>query len=154
MAHACCFFGHKDTPEDVKPALYAAIEELITQHGVECFYVGNQGAFDAYVRSALRQLQEKYPHIRYAVVLAYMPGKQTAYDDYSDTMLPEGIEEVHPRYALDFRNRWMLRESQYIVCYIHHHWGGAAKYVQQGQRQGKAVINLCANGVLDGGSLK
>ena len=154
MNHICCFFGHKDTPEDVKPALYTAIEELITQRGVEVFYVGNQGTFDAYVRSALRQLQAKYPHIRYAVVLAYMPGHQTEYDDFSDSMLPEGIEEVHPRYALDWRNRWLLRESQYIVCYIHHHWGGAAKYVQQGQRQGKTVINLCNNGVFDGGSLK
>lgn len=151
---ACCFFGHKDTPEDVKPALCAAIEELITQCGVSTFYVGNQGAFDAYVRSALRQFSGKYPHIRYAVVLAYMPGKQNEYDDFSDTMLSEGIEEVHPRYALDWRNRWMLRESQYIVCYIHHRWGGAAKYVQMALRQGKTVINLCANGVFDGGSLK
>ena len=150
----CCFFGHKDTPEDMKPALYAAIEELITQHGVECFYVGNQGAFDAYVHSALRQLSEKYHHIRYAVVLAYMPGKQTEYDDFSDTMLPEGIEEVHPRYAVNWRNRWMLRQSQYVICYIHHHWGGAAKYVQAALRQGKTVINLCGSGVLDGGSLK
>lgn len=154
MDHTCCFFGHKDTPEDVKPALYTAIEELIAQRGVEVFYVGNQGAFDAYVRSALRQLQEKHPHIRYAVVLAYMPGQQNEYEDYSDTMLAEGIEEVHPRYALDWRNRWMLRESQYIVCYIHHKWGGAAKYVQMALRQGKMVINLCANGVFDGGSLK
>ena len=151
---ACCFFGHRDTPEDVKPALHAAIEELITERGVSTFYVGHQGAFDAYVRSALRQLQAKYPHIRYAVVLAYMPGKQNEYEDYSDTMLAEGIEEVHPRHALDWRNRWMLRESQYIVCYIHHKWGGAAKYVQLGQRQGKTVINLCPNSVLDGGSLK
>lgn len=154
MECACCFFGHKDTPENVKPALYSAIKELITEHSVSTFYVGNQGSFDAYVRSALRQLQEKYPHIRYAVVLAYMPGQQDEYEDYSDTMLPEGIEEVHPRYALDWRNRWLLRESQYIVCYIHHKWGGAAKYVQMGQRQGKTVINLCANAVLDGGSLK
>ena len=146
---ACCFFGHKDTPADVKVFLYAAIEELITEHGVSNFYMGNQGAFDAYVRAALRQLQEKYPHIRYSVVLAYMPGQQSEYDDFSDTQLPEGIEEVHPRYALDFRNRWMLRESQYVICYIHHQWGGAAKYVKQAQRQGKTIINLCST-VLDG----
>lgn len=151
---ACCFFGHKDTPANVKPALYAAIEELITQRGVSTFYVGNQGSFDAYVRSALRQLQEKYPNIRYAVVLAYMPGQQTEYDDFSDTMLPEGIEEVHPRYAIDWRNRFMLRESRFVICYIHHKWGGAAKYVQVALRQGKTVVNLCATGVFDGGSLK
>ena len=152
---SCCFFGHKDTPEDVKPELYAAIEELITQRSVSTFYVGNQGVFDAYVRAALRQLQKRYPHIRYAVVLAYMPGEVSEYDaDHSDTMLPEGIEEVHPRYAIDWRNRWMLRQSQYVICYIHHHWGGAAKYVQTAQRQGKTVINLCAHNVLDGGASK
>ena len=154
MEHTCCFFGHKDTPESVKGDLYTAIENLITEHGVKTFYVGNQGSFDFYTRAALRQLQKKYPHIRYAVVLAYMPGEVSEYEDHSDTMVPEGIEEVHPRYAIDWRNRWMLRESQYVLCYIHHHWGGAAKYVQAGQRQGKTVINLCADNMLDGGVLK
>lgn len=148
-----CFFGHKDTPESVKGDLYAAIEKLIVEHGVETFYVGNQGHFDFYARAALRQFQEKYPHIRYAVVLAYMPGQQTEYDDFSDTMLPEGIEEVHLRHAIDRRNRWMLRQSQYVICYIHHHWGGAAKYANAAQRQGKTVINLCADNVLRGGTL-
>lgn len=154
MACTCCFFGHKDTPEAVKKDLYTAIERLVTAYDVETFYVGNQGLFDAYVRSALQQLQKQYPHVRYAVVLAYMPGKVSEYEDHSDTMLPEGIEAVHPRYAIDWRNRWMLRESQYVVCYIHHHWGGAARYAQAALRQGKTVINLCANSVLDGGGLK
>ena len=154
VEHTCCFFGHKDTPETIKGNLFAAIEQLIVEHGVETFYVGNQGSFDFYTRAALRHLQKKYPHIRYAVVLAYMPGEISEYEDHSDTMLPEGIEEVHPRYAIDWRNRWMLRQSQYVICYIHHHWGGAAKYVQASQRQGKTVINLCADNVLDGGVLK
>ena len=150
-----CFFGHKDTPEFVKNDLYTAIEKLITERGVETFYVGNQGHFDFYTRAVLRQLQKKYPHIRYAVVLAYMPGEVNEYDaDYSDTMLPEGIEEVHPRYAIDWRNRWMLRQSQYVICYIHHHWGGAAKYAQTAQRRGKTVINLCPNTVFNGGTSK
>lgn len=143
MNHSCCFFGHKDTPETVRGDLCAAIEKLITGYGVSTFYVGNQGAMDAYARSDLRQLQERYPHIRYAVVLAYMPGEVSAYEDHSDTMLPEGIETVHPRYAIDWRNRWMLRQSQFVVCYIRHRWGGAAKYVQMAQKQGKTVIDLC-----------
>lgn len=154
MTKTCTLFGHKDAPESVKDDLLIAIEQLITEHGVETFYVGNQGHFDFYARAALRQLQVKYPHIRYAVVLAYMPGEVSEYEDHSDTMLPEGIEEVHPRYAIDWRNRWMLRQSQYVICYIHHHWGGAAKYAQTAQRQGKTVINLCTNNVLDGGALK
>ena len=118
MTKTCTFFGHKDTPETVKNGLHTTIEKLITEYGVETFYVGNQGAFDFHTRAALRQLQEKYPYIRYAVVLAYMPGEVSEYEDHSDTMVPEGIEAVHPKYAIDWRNRWMLRESQYIICYM------------------------------------
>lgn len=146
---ACCFFGHKDTPESVKDDIYAAIEKLIVEYSVDTFYVGNQGRFDFYTRAALRQLQQKY-RIRYAVVLAYMPGEKTDYD-FSDTMLPEGIEEVHPKYAISWRNDWLLRQSSYVIAYIHHNWGGTARYVQKAYRQGKTVINLCRDTYFKGG---
>lgn len=138
----CTFFGHRDCPESIIPALQAAMEMLITQQSVDTFYVGNQGRFDAYVRGCLRRLQKKYPHIRYAVVLAYLPAKRNEYEDVSDTMLPEGLELIHPRYAVDRRNRWMLARADRILCYVSHSWGGAAKYTQMAQRQGKTVINL------------
>ena len=112
---ACTFFGHRDCPETIKPKLRQVLIDLIDNHNVDMFYVGNQGRFDALVRSELRDLQREYPQINYAVVLAYMPSKQTEYDDYSDTMLPEGIESVHPRYAISWRNNWMLKQSDYVV---------------------------------------
>ncbi len=100
----CTFFGHRECPDAIKPKLRELLVDLIVNHDVYMFYVGNQGRFDAIVRSTLQSLQKEYPQMRYAVVLAYMPGKQTDYDDYSDTMLPEGIESVHPRYAISWRN--------------------------------------------------
>ena len=106
------------------------------------FYVGNQGRFDAIVRGVLRDLKNEYPQINYAVVLAYMPGKRTEYDDYSNTILPEGIESVHPRYAISWRNNWMLQQSDYVVTYITHSWGGAAQYADKARRQKKTVINI------------
>ena len=150
MARTCCFFGHKDAPESVKEELYVAIEKLIVEHDIDTFYAGNQGLFDFYARAALRQLQEKYP-ICYSVVLAYMPGEKTEYGDFSDSILPEGIEEVHPKYAISWRNDWMLRQSNYVIAYVHHNWGGAARYVQKACRQGKTVINLCQNTYFRGG---
>ncbi len=116
---ACKFFGHRDCPEMIKPRLREALVDLITNHDVDMFYVGHQGQFDAYV-----------------------PGKKTEYDDYSDTMLPEGIESVHPHYAISWRNNWMLRESDYVVTYITHSWGGAYQYAEKARRQKKVVINL------------
>ena len=106
------------------------------------FYVGHQGQFDAYVYSELKKLKQEYPQINYAIVLAYMPGKKTEYDDYSDTMLPEGLESVHPHYAISWRNNWMLKQSDYVVTYITHSWGGAAQYAEKARCQKKVVINL------------
>ena len=141
---ACTFFGHRDCPDTVKPTLRQVLIDLIENHSVDTFYVGNQGRFDAIVRSVLRDLQHQYPQINYAVVLAYMPGKQTEYDDYSDTMLPEGIESVHPRYAISWRNNWMLKQSDYVVTYITHSYGGAYQHVQKARRQNKVILN-CAD---------
>ena len=138
----CTFFGHRDCPETIKPKLRSAIIDLIENHNVDMFYVGNHGQFDAMVRSALKKLKQEYPHIDYAVVLAYMPGKQSDYEDYSDTMLPEGIEAVHPRYAISWRNNWMLNRSDYVVTYITHSWGGAAHFAQKANSQHKIVLNL------------
>ena len=139
---ACTFFGHRDCPDTIKPKLHQVLTDLIENHSVDMFYVGNQGRFDALVRSELRDLQRKYPQINYAVVLAYMPSKQTEYDDYSDTMLPEGIEPVHPRYAISWRNNWMLKQSDYVVTYLNHSWGGASQYAQRARSQKKVVINI------------
>ena len=138
----CTFFGHRDCPEFIRMKLREVLIDLITSHGVDMFYVGHQGQFDAYVYSELKKLKQEYPQINYAVVLAYMPGKKTEYDDYSDTMFPEGIESVHPRYAISWRNNWMLKQSDYVVTYIFRSWGGAAKYAERAERQQKTVINV------------
>ena len=139
---ACTFFGHRDCLDTIKPKLKETLIDLITNHGVDMFYVGNQGQFDAIVRGTLRELKMEYPQIDYAVVLAYMPSKKTEYDDYSDTMFPEGIESIHPRYAISWRNNWMIKQSNHIVCYICHTWGGAYQHVMKAKHCGMQVHNI------------
>lgn len=131
---ACTFFGHSDCP-DLHAELKDAVVRLV-EAGVDMFYVGNQGGFDAQVHSVLSKLG-----VRYAVVLAYLPKAAYCYD-ISDTMFPEGLELVHPRFAIDRRNRWMLERSEYVVTYVHHGWGGAAKFAAMAERQGKQIIRL------------
>lgn len=138
----CTFFGHRVCPDTLKTQLCEVLTTLITQYEVDMFYVGNQGQFDAIVRRVLKEYKKKYAWIEYAVVLAYMPGVKSEYDDVSDTMLPEGIEAVHPRYAISWRNRWMLQRSDYVVTYVTHPWGGAARYANDAAKKGKKLINL------------
>ena len=140
---ACTFFGHRDCPESILPKLRNTLVELITHHGVDLFYVGNHGQFDRFVRAQLRLLEKEYPHIRYAVVLAYLPREGSCLEeDASDTMLPEGIESVHPKYAIVWRNNWMLRNADYVVAYVTHTWGHSAGFVQKARAQKRIVIDL------------
>lgn len=136
----CTFFGHRDCPQTIEPKLRQALRDLIMEKGVDCFYVGNQGAFDALVRKNLRELAQEYPQMRYAVVLAYLPRKN--HGDFSDTLLPDGIESIPPRYAISWRNEWMLHQADFVITYINHGWGGAAKYAQKAVRLKKNVIPL------------
>ena len=140
----CTIFGHHDCPAEVKPKLREVLTDLIENHSVDMFYIGNKGAYDRIVRSVLRELEKEYAHIYYAVVLERMPGKQSEDypEDFSDTMLPEGIEEVPPRFAIVWRNKWMLRQSDYVVTYVTHSWGGAAQFAEMAERQKKTVIRL------------
>ena len=136
------FFGHRDYPETIKPKLREVLVDLIINHNVDTFYVGHQGQFDAYVRGELKRLKKEYLQINYAVVLAYMPGKKIEYDDYSDTILPEGIESVHPHYAISWRNNWMLKQSDFVVTYITHTWGGAYQFARKAKSLQKTVVNI------------
>ncbi|MBQ8004007.1 MAG: hypothetical protein IJ299_02835 [Oscillospiraceae bacterium] len=48
----CTFFGHSDAPEEIKGKLYSAVADVIINHGVDMFYIGCEGKFDAYARAA------------------------------------------------------------------------------------------------------
>lgn len=136
----CTFFGHRDCPASIKLKLRSVLADLIENHAVDTFYIGNQGAFDFHVRSVLQELAQAYPHIRYTVVLAYLPKENEAYP--YDTLFPDGIETVPKRFGISWRNKWMLKRADCVVVYITHQWGGAAQFAEQAEKQGKKVINL------------
>ena len=140
----CTFFGHRDTPDEVVPKLKSALIDLIEKQGVDAFYVGNHGKFDFMVYKALKKLKENYPHIKYSVVLAYIPKRKSEYDtiDYTDTVYPEGLENVPPKYAITKRNLWMINRADIVVTYVRSIVGGAAQFKEEAQKKGKQIIEL------------
>ena len=135
------FFGHKDTPKKIEPTLKATLVDLIENHGVTEFYVGNNGNFDTMVRRQLEELSHTYS-ITYNVVLAYLPVKKSEYDDFTKTIIPEGIETSPKRFAISYRNKWMIQQADAVVTYVTHTYGGAWQFKVIAQRQGKMVIEL------------
>ena len=136
----CTFFGHRDTPQTVKPLLREVLMDLIEHQGVTRFYVGNQGSFDRMAADLLKELSEA-ADIRYEIVLAYMPKTNGSFDE-APTILPDGIEAVPPRFAIEYRNKWMIERSDIVVTYVRHSFGGAAKFKDLGVKKNKTVIEL------------
>ena len=135
------FFGHKDTPKEIEPTLRTTLVDLIENHGATEFYVGNNGNFDTMVRRQLENLSQTYP-ITYNIVLAYIPTKKSEYDSFTNTLLPEGIETIPKRFAISYRNKWMIRQSDVVVTYVTHTYGGTAQFKELAERLDKTVFEL------------
>ena len=136
----CTFFGHRDSPSSIRGVLSAEIERMINEKDVNTFYVGTQGNFDRMAYSVLAELRKRYQHIKVYRVLAYMP-KQSETDS-SDSIVPEGIENAHPRYAIIHRNYWMIDHSDYVIAYVTHTFGGAYQAVVRAKRKKITVISV------------
>ena len=137
----CTFFGHRDAPREVAPILRAVLAELIEQ-GVTRFYVGNQGGFDRMVNADLVRLREQYPHICHVMVLAYLPKEKNGQAEYENTIYPDGLELVPPKFAIDKRNRWMLDRADVVITYVTAPFGGAAKFKALAEKQGRMVREI------------
>ena len=134
-------FGHKDTPKEIEPTLRSTLIDLIENKNVTVFYVGNNGNFDTMVRRQLEDLSQTYP-ITYSIVLAYLPTEKNNYDNLTNTIYPEGLETIPKRFAISWRNKWMIQQSDIVVTYVTHNFGGAAQFKALAERLNKHVINL------------
>ena len=135
---ACTFFGHRDCPEFIYPQLVYFIRELVLNNNVRHFYVGTQGNFDNLAYRALKELHDTFQEVIVFRVLAYKPRGNSI----PDSMLPEGIEAIHPKYAIPWRNRWMISRSDYVITYVTRDYGGAAKFEKEAVLQGRNVIRI------------
>ena len=139
----CTFFGHSLITKDISSELKKTLINLIVKENVKKFYVGNHGDFDHIVHSVLIELSKIYD-INYYVVLAYIPEKKYDPEDNSpsDTILPDGIEKIIPKFAISYRNKWMIEQSDFVVTYVTHDYGGAAQFRDKAIKIGKTVINI------------
>lgn len=139
MNLTCTFFGHRDAPGNIQPMLLSTIRTLIVQRSVHAFYVGNEGRFDHAAQHALESLLAEFPQIQCSIVLAKLPPPENA---PLPTIFPEGFESFPPRFAISRRNQWMLHRADFVITYVRHSWGGAAKFTEQARRQKKYLIPL------------
>lgn len=138
----CCFFGNRNSPKIIIGKIKDAIVDLIENHNVDHFYVGNQGNFDEFVYEQLKLLKIFYPHITYKVVLAYEPNPFGKLANNPDFVYPEKLKRsAKGSSAIPIRNRLMIQHSDFVICYTPYK-GNASYFVDVARKQQKIIIDL------------
>lgn len=133
------FFGHRDFNSSLQCYLYNFLENLAKDTD-SYFLVGNEGAFDRFVQSTLKKAQKSTPHIKYSIVLAYLP--KTNDVQIENSLYPEGLESVPLRFAIINRNKWMIDHSDAVIYFQERSWGGVATAVDYAKKKKKILIPL------------
>ena len=135
------FIGHNECYGVNKADIISEIEKLI-HLGVTDFLNGGQGGFDRLCAGCVYELKEKYPHIKNILVILYLTFNVFNKEIFNLIVFPDGFEKYHFKAAIPARNRYLVDNSKYAVCYVDHGWGGAAKTYERAVKKKLEIINL------------
>ena len=92
-------------------------------------------------------IREKHPNTKLVFVTPYL--SDTYLHNYSemqgktyDFILYPEIETKPKRYAITYRNRYMIEKADFVIAYVMHAYGGAYKAYEYAVKRKKEVLNL------------
>lgn len=151
----CCFTGHRKIPPEQYKSIVKRLKLEITDminKGIIYFGVGGALGFDTMAAKAVLELRKIYPQIKLILVL---PCKtQTQGWNEADKKTYEDIKRACDKYVyvseeytydcMYIRNRHLVDNSNYCICYLTKQIGGTAYTVEYAKKNGLKVINITA----------
>ena len=142
------FFGHAHffKSEECEKKIIAFLEENVGDSSAD-MYLGGYGDFDSLAYDCCKKYQKTHPKVSLLFITPYMTvDYQRNYLEYQKTrydgvIYPE-IENKPLRFAITYRNKWMVEKADCVVAYIDHECGGAYTAYKYAKRKGKYIFNL------------
>ncbi|MBR1532141.1 MAG: DUF1273 family protein [Eubacterium sp.] len=146
MKKVCTGFGHREVHEDIKHSLEFAINEAI-EKGCTEFLCGDMGKFDRMFYGAVKIAKTKHRELKIICVMPYLTKKLQQYKDvyeseYDEIVIPEQSAAAHYKSAITKRNQWMIDNSDIVIIYAAHDYGGAYAAKQYAVKQAKEIIEI------------
>lgn len=135
------FCGHSDfcLAAKYESLLMSYLKSNYRDNKIE-FYLGGYGAFDSFAYSCAKSFKTFSPNTILTLVVPYLkynfPTK-----NYDYIVYPE-LENIPPKYAISYRNRFMVDKSDLIIAYVHRNYGGAYSMLKYAKSKGKRILNL------------
>ena len=139
--NAAVFIGHSDCYGVSSNDVETAIVDLIHK-GVTVFMSGGQGGFDRLCAGCVHRLKKQYPQIINSLVIPYLTFTVFDKDIFDEIVYPEGFEKYHFKAAIPARNKFMVDNAAFAICYVNHGWGGAAQTYERAVKKKLNIMNL------------
>ena len=142
------FCGHSNytESEEDKQRILSVLEQKVGDNYVE-LYLGGYGNFDNFARKCGKKYKEKHPNTKLILITPYITPEyqknhlQYQKELYDEIIYPE-LEKVPPRFAISYRNKWMVEKSDLVIAYIKRNSGGAYNTYKYAKQMGKSIFNL------------
>ena len=142
------FCGHGDflQTQEITKRMMKVLEEEIGESSAELF-LGGYGNFDAFAHACGKAYKSGHKNVSLTLVTPYMTDQyqkkhlEPVKGDY-DTILYPDLEGKPLRFAISYRNKFMIEQAHLVIAYVNHEWGGAYKTLQHAKRKGKKIVNL------------
>ena len=142
------FCGHSQYTEsgEDQQKIISLLTELVGDCPAELFF-GGYGSFDSFARACGKKYQKTHPNTKLIFVTPYIT------DNYQknylkrnkalyDEILYPNLEDKPLKYAISYRNKWMVEQADYVIAYITHDWGGAYQTYKHAKRKKKPLFNI------------
>ncbi|MBR1443701.1 MAG: DUF1273 family protein, partial [Firmicutes bacterium] len=151
----CCFTGHRRIDDNlltVKNIVKNEVINLIENNNVRYFGVGGAVGFDMLCSLVIIDLKPIYPDIKLIMVLPCFEQDRFWNDDdkqlYAEIKhKADKIRYVSKEYTKECmhrRNRLLVDESKYCICYLNKIFGGTFYTVNYAREKGLFVTNICS----------
>ena len=108
------------------------------------FYLGGYGNFDTFAYSCCKSLKQSNKNINLHfitpyITLDYQTNHLKALSKDYDTIIYPQIEDKPLRYAITYRNQWMIDKADIFIACVTRKYGGAYKTLCYAKRKGKTI---------------
>ena len=141
------FFGHTKIPygNEVSNKLSQLLEEKINGQDVT-FYLGCNGRFDGVALYCCVQYKEKHGNARLAFVTPstnekYLKSRKNRLEIFDEIVYPD-LENAPTQSATVDRNRYMVRQSDLVICYVQNKVTNSSKLMDYAISLQKPYYNL------------
>lgn len=142
------FFGHRRfcKGEQCKEKFLEILETLAGDRAVD-FYLGGYGAFDSFAYACCKEYKDTHPRAKLVLItpyitISYQQNNLSLQTARYDAIIYPDIEDKPLKFAITYRNYWMVDKADSILFYVAHDWGGAYQTYKYAKRKSKRIFNL------------